>query len=262
MNFDLNKDFFGGDIQSAELPSPDSSKNDGFSTILTFSTDDETATSPNQGYTAQNALPANHILFDLVEVFFENLYPQFPCFHRSTLWKEVQDGTLQNEAPSFLYAMCAIAAGYHHDPSTKKNQREWYEMAKFGYDLSLRDPNPALRTIQTAILLVCHGLTVGDFSTSWLTVGKAWRQASVLGLNRMDAAEQGVVYGITHHIPKADVLREEYRRTLWMLFIMDRNHAWPTGWPNAIDERQFKVDVPVPDAVFQAMSAEVSPVFD
>jgi hypothetical protein len=42
-----------------------------------------------------------------------------------------------------------------------------------------------------------------------------------------------------------------------MLFNMDRNHAWPTGWPNAIDERQFKVDIPVPDEVFQAMTAEV-----
>ena len=40
---------------------------------------------------------------------------------------------------------------------------------------------------------------------------------------------------------------------------MDRNQSWPTGWPNAIDERQFKLDIPVSDVVFQAMTAESDP---
>jgi hypothetical protein len=40
---------------------------------------------------------------------------------------------------------------------------------------------------------------------------------------------------------------------------MDRNQSWPTGWPNAIDERQFKLDIPVADSFFQAMSPETDP---
>lgn len=44
-----------------------------------------------------------------------------------------------------------------------------------------------------------------------------------------------------------------------MLFFMDRNQSWPTGWPNAIDERQFKVDIPVADSIFQTMSPELNP---
>jgi hypothetical protein len=40
---------------------------------------------------------------------------------------------------------------------------------------------------------------------------------------------------------------------------MDRNQSWPTGWPNAIDERQFKLDVPVADSIFQAMSSGTDP---
>lgn len=258
MNFDLISGFLDGDAQAVEFPSPASSKNNSSKSTLTLGTEEGTGTSLDQELTTQNGLPANHILLELLGLFFDNVYPQFPCFHQDTLRKEVQDETLQREASSFLYAICAIACSYHRNPSVKRNQREWYETAKFAYDLSLRNPDPALRTIQTAILIICHGLTVGDFSTSWLTVGKAWRQASVLGLNRMDAPRQGNVYGISHTIPEAAVVREEYRRTLWMLFIMDRNHAWPTGWPNAIDERQFKVDIPVADEVFQAMTVAVS----
>ncbi|KAL5387500.1 hypothetical protein PMIN02_008099 [Paraphaeosphaeria minitans] len=39
---------------------------------------------------------------------------------------------------------------------------------------------------------------------------------------------------------------------------MDRNQSWPTGWPIAIDERKFKVDIPIADSVLQAMSPETT----
>lgn len=55
------------------------------------------------------------------------------------------------------------------------------------------------------------------------------------------------------------IKREECRRTLWLLFMMDRNQSWPTGWPNAIEEKQFKLDIPVSDFVFQAMTSESDP---
>jgi hypothetical protein len=257
MNFDLTSEFPEGDAQAVEYATPDSSRTDS-SPSLSLSLGGDTGNFAEQDVHAQGSLPSNEILMQLVDMFFDNLYPQFPCFHQATLRKEIQDRVLQTEAPSFLYAMCAIAARYHHNPTVKKKQHDWYHLAKFGYDMSLRNPDPALRTIQTAILVTSHGLTIGDFSASWLTIGKAWRQASVLGLNRIDAPSQGSVYGTSHKIPEAAVVREEYRRTLWMLFIMDRNHAWPTGWPHAIDERQFKVDIPVADEVFQAMTTEVS----
>ncbi|KAI8940024.1 hypothetical protein NX059_003746 [Plenodomus lindquistii] len=50
---------------------------------------------------------------------------------------------------------------------------------------------------------------------------------------------------------------EECRRTLWLLFIMDRTQAWPTGWPHAIPESQFKVDLPIADTRFQALDPEI-----
>ena len=58
------------------------------------------------------------------------------------------------------------------------------------------------------------------------------------------------------------VEKEEFRRTLWLLFITDRNHAWPTGSPSAIPELHFKVDLPITEDFFQSLdvNAESSPV--
>jgi hypothetical protein len=65
------------------------------------------------------------------------------------------------------------------------------------------------------------------------------------------------VYGLDKAEGRTAMEREEYRRTLWLLFITDRNHAWPTGWPNALPESHFKVDIPIPDSLFQAMDPEM-----
>jgi hypothetical protein len=68
-------------------------------------------------------------------------------------------------------------------------------------------------------------------------------------------------FGHQEITPRSATQKEEYRRTLWLLFIMDRNHVWPTGWPNTIQETSFKVDVPISDTLFQSMHSEteVSP---
>jgi hypothetical protein len=49
------------------------------------------------------------------------------------------------------------------------------------------------------------------------------------------------------------VEKEEYRRTLWLLFIQDRNHAWPTSWPHIVPETHFKIHIPIANSIFQAM---------
>lgn len=65
------------------------------------------------------------------------------------------------------------------------------------------------------------------------------------------------VYGLDKREGRTAVEKEEYRRTLWLLLIMDRNHAWPTGWPNALPESHFKVDIPIADSLFQDMDPDV-----
>lgn len=216
-------------------------------------------------------LPSDDVLMELIDLFFRHLYHMFPCFHKVSFMARLQNQELQTKAPILLYAMCCVTARYHHDPTIRSRQDEWYEQAKFMYELTRRDPHPGLRTIQAVLCLVFHGCTAGDFSASWLYLGKAWRQAVVLGMNRMDSyntiamgvhrldahVDHEKFFNLDNSTGKTAVEREEYRRTLWLLYTNDRNHSWPTGWPHAIDERQFKVDFPVAESTFQAMDPEL-----
>lgn len=216
----------------------------------------ESETGIEKSVTPQAGLPSDDVLYELVNLFFENIGHAFPCFHKATFMDQIRGQIPQTEAPAVLYAMCAIAARFHGDPAIRRQTKDWYELARFEYEMTPKDPCPGLRTIQTALLILYHACTVGDYSSGWLCLGKAWRQATALGLNRLDSDHERF-YGMSHPTPDTPIDREEYRRTLWLLFMMDRNHTWPTGWPNAIDERQFKVDIPVSEEVFQAMTSEV-----
>lgn len=219
-------------------------------------------------------LPAHEQLMELVELFFDHLYTMFPCFHKANFLARVHNGELEGDSPLLLLTVCCVTARYHPDAAIKEREKDWYDQARFTYELTQRRPYPGLRTIQAVILLVFHACTVGDFSASWLFLGKAWRQAVVLGMNRMDASHAVAMglnradadvsderfYGLENSEAHTAVEKEEYRRTLWLMFMMDRTHAWPTGWPHAITETQFKVDFPIASTLFQAMdpAAETS----
>jgi hypothetical protein len=211
-------------------------------------------------------LPPRHIILELTELFLKHLYHMFPCFHKKSFLTKVECGDLEKDAPLLLYAICCVAARYHPEHSLRKRSKDWYEQARFSYGLTGRKPDPALHTIQAVLLLVFHAWTIGDYSASWLFLGKAWRQAVALGLNRMDTSNHLSDTTIDDEDSSAHsrtgtnsaVGYEECRRALWLLFIMDRMHAWPTGWPNAIPEIQFKVDIPVADTLFQDMDPDMS----
>tara|TARA_R110002003_G_scaffold589_14_gene20662 strand:- start:720 stop:2279 length:1560 start_codon:yes stop_codon:yes gene_type:complete len=248
LNFDLSMP------DQVDYPSPDS---------LPY----PNAAGDQQDMMADFQLPPHTLLVELVRLFFDRLYHMFPCFHRNSFEAQLDDGVVQKESPLILYAICCVAARYHPDVSVKRREKDWYAQAKFNYDMTQRDPYPGLRTIQAALVLILYAYTAGDFSAGWLFLGKAWRQAVALGMNRMDASNPAALgmkpihsttgtrthYGIDGLEGSTAAEKEEYRRTLWLMFIMDRNMAWPTAWPVTIPEPHFKVDIPSSDTMFQTM---------
>lgn len=83
--------------------------------------------------------------------------------------------------------------------------------------------------------------------------------ASLMRLKPPDQSrDHEKIYSLEKQDGTSALEKEEYRRGLWLLLIMDRNHAWPTGWPNALPESHFKVDIPIADKLFQAMTPETS----
>lgn len=103
--------------------------------------------------------------------------------------RELQEGRLQEQSSLLVYAMLSVAASFHPDPAIKARRSEWYEHAKFLYDMTGRDPHPALRTLQGVLFLIYCAYTSGDFSACWLYIGKAWRQAATINMGRMDSVQ-------------------------------------------------------------------------
>ncbi|KAF2679306.1 hypothetical protein K458DRAFT_117781 [Lentithecium fluviatile CBS 122367] len=225
-----------------------------------------------QDFSIEGGLPSSDTFNELVDIFFASFYHCFPCFHKASFLAEVQSQHLQTQSPLLSYAICAVAASFHPDPAVKSRQNDWYEQAKFLYEFTGRDVDPALRTIQAVLCLVFHAYTKGDFSSCWLFLGKAWRQIAAMAMNRIDSTavvmavgrkDEGIEkqssYGRIDWEGKTAIEWEECRRTLWLLFMMDRTQSWPTGWAHAIDERHFKIDIPVTETVFQAMTPDMDP---
>ncbi|KAJ5026411.1 fungal-specific transcription factor domain-containing protein [Bipolaris maydis] len=198
--------------------------------------------------------PSQDIVVQLTNLFFEHLYPMFPCFHKKSFLSSVESGKLRDESPTLFYAICCVSARYHPEDAIKKRSKDWYEQAKFSYNLTCQKPEPTLRTIQSVLLLMFHSWTSCDFSSSWLFLGKAWRRAVVLGLN-VDA-DNAKTSRPSVHEERTSIGKEERRRALWLLFMLDRINSWVTGWQAAIPETQFKVDLLKPESVFQAMNPE------
>lgn len=132
-------------------------------------------------------LPTDNVLEELIEIYFEKIYFVLPCLHKTTFLEELRSRRLQEECPLLLYSVISVAAGFHYDPIVKARRNDWYEQAKILYDFTGRAPTSALRTMQAVLFLVYHTYTCGDYSTCWLYIGKAWRQAASLGMNRMDS---------------------------------------------------------------------------
>jgi hypothetical protein len=83
--------------------------------------------------------------------------------------------------------------------------------------------------------------TVGDYSTSWLALGKIWRQACSYGFNQLDAEPTEKRGLFLAPLPLNIGEKDELRRVLWSLLFLDRDQCWATGWPHAIANRQFLV---------------------
>jgi Fungal specific transcription factor domain len=195
------------------------------------------------------AWPPLSQLLELVQKFFACFHTLLPCLHEASFIDRIVSRELQEQAPVLLYAIISLAARLHPDPTVQARQHAWYVHAKSLYGSVEHSHTTSLELIQASCCLVLHATGTGEHTVAWQLIGKAWRQACSVGLNRIDADPEGIPGLLA---PARDMReKEERRRTMWLLFLLDRGMSFPTGRPHAVDERQFMVNLPVDDAIFQ-----------
>ncbi|GAT27088.1 C6 transcription factor Prf [Aspergillus luchuensis] len=88
---------------------------------------------------------------------------------------------------------------------------------------------------QTWVLIGTYEFKMMFLPRAWLSVGKAARLATMLGLCGID--EDGLNVKQTLPPSKDWSEKEERRRVFWMAFCLDRYASVGTGWPVSFDER-------------------------
>ncbi|KAK3319552.1 fungal-specific transcription factor domain-containing protein [Cercophora scortea] len=210
----------------------------------------EMSTSTKTNTESANLFPAHHHIVQLVDLFFDRYHDYLPLLHRQTFTQAVSTEGLITTSPLLLYSIMAITAQTHPDPAIRSQRNKWFEKAKVLYAATGHAPKQPLETLQAAACILLHALIVSEYSTAWLVLGMAWRQAVAMGFHRIDAASP---LNLTDPPPSATDWREleQRRRIVWVLFMLDRSMCFPIGLTHAIDARKLRIHLPLSDDVFQ-----------
>jgi hypothetical protein len=83
-------------------------------------------------------------------------YAFLPCIDKAELLKDIGNDTLHRCARALLYSNSAIKAKIYLDRSIQTRSDDWFEQAKFLYELTQRATLPALRTLQAEVCVSYH----------------------------------------------------------------------------------------------------------
>jgi hypothetical protein len=197
-------------------------------------------------------LPAQNIIDDLNNIFFERVYPTMAMIHRPRYYMAMSLAPHMRPATCLRYAMWASAAlvtdGYRtlaepfYIRARKYLERD--EMKGRGEGMAL------LAHCQTWALVATYEYKNMLFPRAWLSVGRACRLTSMLSLNRLDGAGPEVRQCLPPARDETEL--EERRRTFWVCFGADRFASVGTGWPMSIDEADITTKLPGDEASFEA----------
>ncbi|KAK6359051.1 hypothetical protein TWF696_000221 [Orbilia brochopaga] len=220
----------------------------GSSTPLTVSSDAQK--SPGEAF----SLPLREEINHLCDIFFSRFHPILPILHRRSFLETIPERDTPLEEDVVLLSLLALSSSGHSDASIRGKGEEWLKASKRIIDKAIKNSTVTLQHVQAGVWITFHLFLRAEMSECWIFLGKTWRMACPLGLNRIDAKKRGCNI-IPGNLDNARAI-EEMRRTIWALFLLDRSLSFVCGWPFAIDDRQFMVNTPVEENIFQGSDTE------
>ncbi|KAK2597442.1 hypothetical protein QQS21_005990 [Conoideocrella luteorostrata] len=231
------------------MPFPhDSSEVDGLPTPRNSSSPRD-ATSPR----GVDTLPDVHTFLDLVDIFFERLYPFVPVIHRAKLEERIKSNGIGTIPTCLILAIAAVTASSHPDQAVQHRQKTWFIDAKTHVTRQLHSRDHAIQSLQASALIIYQAIVTNDFSTTWMLLADAWRKAVATGCSQFDSGRRvNSIPAFGANFGGDWIEKEEVRRVIWMLYMYDRGTCFSVGLVHAIDDRRLRVNFPMPDSLFQA----------
>lgn len=201
-------------------------------------------------------LPPPEALVELVDLFFDQIHPFVPCLYRKQVFTDIAPGGPLSKPCALTYSMLALASYIHPDPVLHGRSIRWHAAAKRGFDLAVTRGQYSLHNVQASIYICLFSFVTSEMSELWVFLAKAYRMCNPLGLHQIDSPRRNRFMGFLPH-PKSEQDLEERRRAAWGIYVLNSFLSYSTGWPLLINDRDFCVNFPVDEEVFQSGEIEV-----
>lgn len=185
----------------------------------------------------------------LVDAYFRRAHHDNPILNEVTFRAELQDRSLRLDREFVMVAMMvfAVASRLIDDERVLCTPRsddflintlgaKWHNSWKrlaFG----TRGPSGSLRYIQSFVLAVVYLCGTGlHFNIGWCLLGVVFRLLEFAGAHRKLTAQR-----LQHPL----AIEEEWRRTWWTAYSLDREISTTLGRPMAVQDEDFDVALPL-----------------
>ncbi|KAE8265211.1 hypothetical protein A4X09_0g6722 [Tilletia walkeri] len=211
---------------------------------------------------------------NIVDAFFEHIHPILPFLHKRRFRRAIAKGTLEAPLECIVLQLGRDALRGEHSAARRPSTTQ---PAAGSTSLSVdTDATLTASTYQQTVRLVREAADAGSFtlqlvqacmllclyqfgnnmmSQCWLSLGLASRIAFPLGLHQLDSGR------VTGFAPawRSRSEKEEARRTMWQLIVLDRILTIGVGWPLSIRESDLYLDYPVSEEMFQESDLKNAP---
>ncbi|KAI1293106.1 fungal-specific transcription factor domain-containing protein [Xylaria venustula] len=183
---------------------------------------------------------------DVIELYFEIVYPIFPLFHRPSLLRRVSRGEFMADQLLFIstMAICALVVGRVRDGSVTNPRRDPSLLQSLDADIFYTEAQRQLSTtseemdlhiIRSHALLAIAAIQNGRIRDMHRHLGIYHMLVDMYGLH--DEANWPVGLGV--------VEREERRRLFWSIYTLDIFQSVVWGGPIRSREQQANVLYPI-----------------
>ncbi|KJA21189.1 hypothetical protein HYPSUDRAFT_67935 [Hypholoma sublateritium FD-334 SS-4] len=186
--------------------------------------------------------PDEHLLHNLVALYFAKVNPFLPLLHRPTFFKMLLEKQHHRDVSfgTVVLMVCALGARYSQDPQvlspgdTSGLSAGWQYFRQVPLHPDGFRVSPVLHDLQYYCLVHVYLLTSSACHVAWNVLGLAIQSAMARGVHRRRSAPQ-----------KPSKHEELMKRAFWCLIFLDRSSSAFSGRPCVIADEDFDLDYPI-----------------
>lgn len=200
-------------------------------------------------------LPDQTVLTDLVELFFELIYPWAPLFNKAHFVSYM----FSPERQLLLHGIVVLCFRFWTKPDPPLDARESFVKASRERILLQTIDVCSLVGSQALALLTIDALGQGPGPRTWNLMAMLVTAAQQQSLARSHVQADTRSSLVNNEEPEDDAHRstieaEERRRLFWTIYSLDRFSSVPHGQAGAIDSRTIKLQYPASDTEWNQAS--------